>query len=102
MREPRRAITAGALFRIMSDTFTARRPAACKGCRMPLPYLIDRPDDVSANWRIGLPPRCPEGCHALIVQIASELWPLYDMIETTEPVGPPAAKSGTKTKAGGR
>ena len=68
---------------------------------MPLPYRIDRPDDVSANWRVGLPPTCPEGCHALIVQIASELWPLYDMIESPEPAGPVTTRNGTKRKAGG-
>jgi len=44
---------------------------------MPLPFLIERPDEVSANWRIGTPTTCANGCDAIIAEIAARLWPLY-------------------------
>ena len=89
---PRTHITPGKLFRMLSDTFAARRPAACDRCRMPLPYLIERPDPVSANWRIGTPPQCPFGCNVVIIDVASELWPLYDLPETI--IAPEASSHG--------
>lgn len=46
---------------------------------MPLPFLIERPDDVSANWRIGTPQPCTHGCDVAIGEISARLWPQYDL-----------------------
>jgi hypothetical protein len=48
---------------------------------MPLPYRIERPDDVSANWRIGTPAPCIHGCDTMIAEIASRFWPHYDLLD---------------------
>ena len=77
----RTLLTPGRLFRLLNETFTARRPLGCDRCRMPLPFLIERPDAVSANWRIGTPPQCPFGCNVVIIDVAAELWPQYDLRE---------------------
>src|SRR5258706_10510897 len=42
---------------------------------------VKRPDEVSANWRIGTPAPCQHGCDTLIVEIAAHLWPTYDLWE---------------------
>lgn len=52
---------------------------------MPLPYLVERADEVSANWRIGTPSACPNGngCDALIGEIAAQLWPQLELHDPT-------------------
>ena len=71
---------------------------------MPLPFLIERPDDVSANWRIGTPSPCANGCDAIIAEIAARLWPLYDLHDPTAVAvkndGAPRAKSARVTEPG--
>jgi len=46
---------------------------------MPLPFVVERPDEVSANWRIGTPSICDEGCDRIIAEIVTELWPRFDL-----------------------
>ncbi|HYC38076.1 MAG TPA: hypothetical protein VEC19_16730 [Usitatibacter sp.] len=94
----RTPISPGRLFRLMSESFTARRPAGCDRCRMPLPYLIERPDEVSANWRIGTPPTCPLGCNAVIIDIAAELWPKYDLVDGFAGNEPYATRASDATR----
>jgi hypothetical protein len=55
---------------------------------MPLPFLVERPDDVSANWRIGTAAPCVHGCDRIIGEIAAKLWPTYDL---NDPVSKPVA-----------
>jgi hypothetical protein len=74
----------------MNAAYTARRAPECRGCRLPLPVLIVRPDEVSANWKIGMPRECPHGCDTLIAEIAAVFWPLYDL---HDPVSVPVADS---------
>jgi len=78
-------ISQGQLYGLLNDAWRVERPAGCAKCRMPLPLLVQRPDDVSANWRIGAAPWCTHRCDAVIAEIASRLWPLYDLadLETT-------------------
>jgi hypothetical protein len=53
---------------------------------MPLPFLIERPDEVSANWRIGTPTPCVNGCDVVISEIVARRWPLFDLSDpTSEP-----------------
>ena len=75
----RKHLSPGALYTLLNEEWKRTRPEACLSCRMPLPYLVDRPDAVSANWRIGTPPSCAHGCDALISEIATRLWPQYDL-----------------------
>jgi len=75
---PRQNPTPGALYKLLNDELRAKRRTSCQ-CRMPLPYLIERPDEVSANWRIGTPAPCLNGCDAVIGEIAARLWPSYDL-----------------------
>ena len=77
----RRAVPPSTLYRLMRQAFIARRPHLCEECQVPLPYLIDRPEPSSANWTIGTPRSCSHGCQSLLVEIAAELWPQYDLID---------------------
>lgn len=78
----RKQLTPGALFSLLNHELRQRRSATCH-CRMPLPFLVERPDEVSANWRIGTPSACPNGCDALISEIAASLWPQFDLHDPT-------------------
>jgi hypothetical protein len=82
----RTSLTPGRLYALLVKEFEVRRSRACGACRMPLPFLIERPDDVSANWRIGTPPECGHGCHSTITEIAAAAWPQYDL---NDPVSVP-------------
>jgi hypothetical protein len=74
-------LSPGGLYTLLNSELRTRRLVACE-CRMPLPFHIDRPDEVSANWRIGTPKECGRGCHALIGEIAAQMWPKYDLLES--------------------
>jgi hypothetical protein len=76
----RQTLTPGSLYKLLNDELRAKRRSACQ-CRMPLPYLIERPDDVSANWRIGTAAPCANGCDVVIGEIAARLWPQYDLLD---------------------
>ena len=52
---PRHTLTPGALYTLLNSEWAKVRPAECQSCQMPLPYPVERPDEVSANWRIGTP-----------------------------------------------
>jgi hypothetical protein len=75
----RATITAAQLYTILDAEFRKLRPRACERCRMPMPYWREPPDDVSANWHIGTPADCPEGCHLVIAELLARMWTLYDM-----------------------
>lgn len=91
----RQAISPGALYKLLNDELRARRKTECQ-CRTPLPFLIERPDEVSANWRIGTPVPCANGCDALICEVTAELWPLYDLRDpTATPVREPPRRTVT-------
>ena len=60
---------------------------------MPLPYLIERPDEVSANWRIGTPHPCTLGCDVAIGEISAALWPKFDL---HDPLAVPARAPETE------
>ena len=75
------------MYTLLNAELKRLRPVACFSCRMPLPYLVARPDEVSANWRIGTPPPCAHGCDSVIAEIAARLWPQYDLRDPiAEPV----------------
>ena len=74
-------VSPGALYTLLNSELRRRRVTDC-GCRMPLPYVIPRPDDVSANWRIGTPSPCPHKCDILIVEIVAAMWAKYDLVES--------------------
>ncbi len=77
----RTKVTAGQLYALLNAEFAAKRPLGCDDCRMPLPYRIERPDTVSANWRIGTPRHCAHKCHIVMAEIAATFWPRFDMVE---------------------
>lgn len=80
---PRTVLTPGRLFALLSSEFRRSRPAQCTGCRMPFPYLVIRPDEVSANWFVSPFAECPHGCHGVIAEIVARLGPLYDLVDWT-------------------
>ena len=83
-------LSPGALYTLLNDELKRTRPAACGACRMPLPFLVERPDEVSANWRIGTPPPCAHGCDVVIAEIATRFWPQFDLRDPiSEPVRDP-------------
>ena len=90
----RKRLTPGALYTALNAELKQLRPATCEaGCRMPLPFPIERPDAVSANWRIGTPPPCAHGCDVIIAEIAARMWPQYDLRDpVTTPVKDPVTR----------
>ena len=75
----RTTISGAQLYAIFDREFKSLRPAACKNCRVPLPYWRAPPDDVSANWHIGQPQDCPYGCHLVVAELLARLWTRYDI-----------------------
>ena len=75
----RTTISSAQLYAIMDREFRQLRPKHCKNCRIPLPFYRTPPDDVSANWNVGTPSDCPEGCHLVLVELVTRLWAKYDM-----------------------
>ncbi len=75
----RTTITAAQLYAILDREFQKLKPKGCHRCRMPLPYWRAPPDDVSANWHIGTPAECPEGCHLVIAELLARMWTRYDI-----------------------
>lgn len=84
----RMVITPGALFRLLAKRFAERRSADCRACRVPLPYLVARPGQGLANWRIGTPGACAHGCDQVIAQVADELLAIYDLDDPGELITP--------------
>lgn len=76
---PRKLITSSALYAILDREFRKRRMPECSACKVPLPFYVGPPDDVSANWTIGTTGACPHKCHAVIAEVLAELWTAYDM-----------------------
>jgi hypothetical protein len=90
----RSIVTPGGLYSLLSQAFKQRANESCpNACKMPLPFLVDRPDDVSANWRIGTPLPCNAGCDALIAEIVAEMWPKVELFDpVSRPVRMPLDK----------
>ena len=86
----RKLLSPGALYTLLNRELTSLRSGECGNCRMPLPYPVERPDEVSANWRIGTPPPCAHGCDVVISEIVARYWPLYDL---HDPLTAPVAAS---------
>jgi len=88
---PRIILSPGRLYTLLNEELRAvQRTNGCTSCRMPLPFLIERPDEVSANWRIGTPNACAFGCEVAIGEIAARFWPTYDL---HDPVAIPVPQS---------
>jgi hypothetical protein len=77
----RHHLSPGALYLVLNTEWKKLQPLECGVCQMPLPYPIEHPDEVSANWRIGTPAACGYGCDVIIVEIAARMWPLYDLVD---------------------
>lgn len=75
----RTALPVADLYAILEHEFTRLRPRGCRVCSVPLPYFRRPPDDVSANWFIGMPQECEHGCHLVVAELLAELWTRYDI-----------------------
>lgn len=75
----RTTVSAAQLYTLLDAEFQKIRPRGRCGCRVPIPYWRPPPDDVSANWHIGTPPQCPNGCHLVIAELLARMWTRYDM-----------------------
>ncbi len=75
----RTTVSAAELYTLLDAEFKKLRPAACRTCRVPIPYWRPSPDDVSANWHIGTPIECPHGCHLVIAELLARMWTRFDM-----------------------
>jgi hypothetical protein len=64
---------------MLDREFKKRKPMQCTRCQMPLPYWREPPDDVSANWHIGMPVNCEYGCHLVVAELLAEVWTRYDI-----------------------
>jgi hypothetical protein len=94
---PREVLSPGRLYTLLNDELrAAQRTNGCVTCRMPLPFLIERPDDVSANWRLGTPHPCGFGCDVVIGEIAARLWPRFDL---HDPLSVPLPRAETPKPA---
>ena len=90
----RTRVSSGQLYALLSAEFAAKRPIACDYCRVPLPYRIDRPDPVSANWRLGTPRQCPHKCHILMAEISATFWPRFDLFDEEPAKAQDSARTG--------
>ena len=88
----RTKVSPGGLYTLLNSELKRRRTFECL-CQMPLPYLVARPDPVSANWRIGTPKPCEHGCDGMIAEIITALWPKYELVDITPEVTPEAEKT---------
>jgi hypothetical protein len=79
LRNPRALLSPSGLYALLSEEFQQKRPPGCESCKMPLPFRVDPPDDVSANWRVGTAPECSHACQAVIAEIVARMWPLFDL-----------------------
>jgi len=70
-------VAAAQLYAVLDREFRALR--MCQNCRVPLPYWHEAPDEVSANWLVGTPTECPNGCHLMIVELMANLWTRYEL-----------------------
>lgn len=95
--QKRPKLSPGALYTRLQAEFTRRRPVGCEMCKMPLPFLIERPDEVSANWRIGTPRSCVHQCDVIIAEIAAGLWPQYDL---NDPISLPVREPASQQDSG--
>ena len=75
----RTAVTPSELYTILEREFKNSRGATCRTCKMPLPYRIARANTEAANWLIGTPDQCAQGCHNVIAEIAVKLMAKYDL-----------------------
>ena len=75
----RTTIPAAQLYATLDREFKRLRPKECARCNVPLPYFRKPPDEVSANWHIGTPAECPEGCDRVIAEILANLWTRYEI-----------------------
>ena len=75
----RTTITSTQLYAILDREFRTLRSAKCARCQMPMPYWRRPPDDVSANWALGTPPQCENGCHLVIAELLARMWCRFDM-----------------------
>jgi len=75
----RTTVTAAQLYALLDAEFRRLRPSGCRSCRVPLPYWREPPDEVSANWHIGTPAQCPNGCHLVIAELLARMWTQYDV-----------------------
>ena len=80
----RKSITHAKLYALLEREFRKRRDPRCASCQMPLPFHLERPDDVSANWHIGTPNPCEHGCQAVIAEIMAKLWTEYELAERVD------------------
>ena len=80
----RPTLSAPQLFAILRRQFNEKRPKECVACQVPLPFVVSRADDVSANWQIGTAVSCPHKCDRLIAELALDLASRYDMIEESQ------------------
>lgn len=79
---PRKALTPGVLYRILSAELQARRKHACQ-CRVPFPFVVEADDVATANWRIPQPSRCTQGCDVLIADIVRTALLAFDVRDPT-------------------
>ena len=75
----RTTVSPAQLYAILDREFKKIRPPECQRCHIPLPYWREPPDDVSANWHIGTPTECPNGCHIVVAELLAKLWTQYDI-----------------------
>ncbi len=75
----RTTITSVQLYTIFDREFQNLTAKRCGRCRAPLPYWRKPPDDVSANWNIGTPPKCDRGCDRVVAELVTKLWSRFDI-----------------------
>lgn len=72
------ALTAAELLVMLDREFRRRRPAGCERCEVMPPLPVPKPVG-AANWELLPPPECPEACHHVLDEVASELARRYDL-----------------------
>lgn len=90
----RDTVPIGRLYTLLNEELRRSGSPVCPSCRMPLPLLEEEGQGLSANWRIEVPPACPNECHETIVSAAAKVWMQYALAYGVTPqAGRPRAGS---------
>ncbi len=79
---PRKTLTPGVLYRILSAELHARRKHPCR-CRVPFPFIVLASHGETGNWRIPRPAICAQGCDVLIAEIVRDALLAFDVHDPT-------------------
>ena len=75
-------VTLAKLYEVLNNDFRRYRPLACRKCRFPPPFRVDREDESGTNWNVPYPAPCKNRCDRTVPGVLGRLHELYDLEAT--------------------